>query len=111
MAIISCPWGSPSTKDIPAAVRRSRHNPPFAVSPPYPWSWTTFYHWFTSGSSDVTNWYLDGAVGKVGHRVAYKNDSPGDSDWCDTEAKSLVGFPVPAQGATKKWKFWIKVVC
>jgi hypothetical protein len=98
-------------KDVPEAIRLGTHNPPFAAVPPYPWSWTTFYHWFSSGSSEVTDWYLDGSVGRVGHRVTYFNDSPGDSDYCDTEAKSLVGFPVPAQGASKKWKFWIKVKC
>lgn len=98
-------------KDVPEHIRSGRHNPPFAVVPPYPWSWTTFYHWFSSGSSEVTNWYVDGATGRAGHRVAYQNFDPGDSDWCNTEARSLVGFTVPAQGAAKKWRFWIDVAC
>jgi hypothetical protein len=100
-----------NNEDVPEVIRTHSHNPPFATSPPYPWSWTTFHHWFSSGSSQVTNWWLDAEVGKVGHRVAYSNFSPGDSDWCDTEARSLIGFSVPPQGSAKKWKFWITVAC
>jgi hypothetical protein len=97
--------------DVPEAIRSGRHNPPFAAYPPFPWSYSTFYHQITSGISAVSNWWLDGAIGKVGARVIYQNDSPGDSDWCYQETPSFVGFWVPAQGAKKNWRFWVSLAC
>src|SRR5262249_27378223 len=67
-------------KDVPEDIRAPKHNPPFKINPPYPWSETYFYHQLTTGYSTVTNWWLNAGLGKVGARMTYYNDNPFQGD-------------------------------
>jgi hypothetical protein len=98
-------------QDVPEWIRRPTHNPPVIRTPPYPWSYATFLHYYSSGTSEFTNNYLDAATGRVGHRSVYVNNDSDDNDYLDLSAKSLMGFSVPAPGSVKKWKFTIKALC
>jgi hypothetical protein len=98
-------------EEVPEVIRKRSHNPPFTVAKPYPASWWSFYHWFSTGSSELTNNYLDAGTGRVGHRSTFANDGSDDNDFCDTVSTSRMAFSVPSQGKASKWKFYIKATC
>jgi hypothetical protein len=98
-------------EEVPEVIRKRSHNPPFTITAPFPGSWASFYHWFSTGDSQLTNNYLDAATGRVGARTTFANDGSDNNDYCDTELTSRMAFTVPPLGKPSKWKFTLKTIC